>query len=98
MFLLLEPKLTAFLINRNSSVPTALQLAIALRCYANGDLQTSDSDLFGVSQPYVSKIIPRISQAIASLASEFVQFSSGDLVKDVQNFFWIIQTSLECME
>ena len=87
VFSLVEPKLTAFPTNRNSPVPTVLQLAIAIRCYANGDFQISNGDLFGVSQPYVSKTIPRVSQAIASLAPEFVQFPSGDLVKDVQNFF-----------
>ena len=87
VFSLVEPKLKHYLTNRNSPIPKVLQLAITLRCYANGDFQISNGDLFGVSQPYVSKTVPRVSQAIASLSADLIKFPSGDYHKEVQNFF-----------
>ena len=87
VFSLIEPQLAAFPTNRNCPIPKILQLAITMRCYANGAFQIDNGDIFGVSQPYISKIVPRVSQIIASLATDFVKFPSGDDVKEVQNFF-----------
>lgn len=55
VYSLVEPQLAAFPTNRNSPTPKILQLAITIRCYANGAFQIDNGDLFGVNQPYVSK-------------------------------------------
>ena len=87
VFSLVESKLRHHPTNRNSPIPKVLQLAITIRCYANGDFQIGNGDLFGVSQPYVSKTVPRVSQAIASLSADLIKFPFGYYLKEVQNFF-----------
>lgn len=87
VFLLIESNLNSYETNRNSPIPKVLQLAITIRFYANGDFQISNGDLFGVSQSYVSRIVPNVSAAIASLSNEFVKFPSGEYAKEIKNFF-----------
>lgn len=87
VFSLVEPHLAAYSSNRNSPIPKILQLAITIRCYANGAFQIDNGDLFGVSQPYVSKTVPQVSQIIASLAPEHIKHPTGESLKETQHFF-----------
>jgi len=57
---------------RNNPISPKLQVLIALRFYATGTFQIVLGDLFGVSQKSVSRIIWRVSSAIANLADEEV--------------------------
>lgn len=61
---------------RNNPISPKLQVLITLRFYASGAFQCVIGDLFGVSQKSVSRIIGKVSNAIASLASEEVKFPS----------------------
>ncbi len=65
--------------NRRIDVSTRLQLCIALRFYASGNLQMSDADLAGVHQATVSRIVSKVSVAIARLRGDiiFMPESSG---------------------
>ena len=60
--------------SKNNCIPPILQLAVALRFFATGQFQTTDSDLVGVSQPSVCRIIHRVSTAIARRRRRFIQF------------------------
>jgi hypothetical protein len=58
---------------RLGDIPPLLQLLIALRFYSNGSFQLVIGDLQGVSQPMVSKIVKRVSLAIAALRPQYIQ-------------------------
>lgn len=61
--------------DRNAAIPPLLQLVIALRFYATGCFQLTDGDLFGVHDSTVSRIVARVSPAIASLKNEYIRFA-----------------------
>ena len=63
---------------RNHPIPPVTQLAMAFRYYAGGDFQITTGDMFGVHQSTLSKKIPVISRAIASLSSEVIKFPNQE--------------------
>ena len=75
---------------RNNFIPPILQIAATLRFYATGHFQITDSDLFGLSQPSVCRIIKRVSQAIAS-KKHFITFLYGLAGQQVKQKFSTIR-------
>ena len=53
----------------NNPLSPEFQLLIALRFYASGDFQISNGDNFRVHKSTVCRILPRVTSAIASMAS-----------------------------
>lgn len=63
------------------------QLLITLRFYTTGTFQLVDGDLFGVSQPTISRIVKRVSGVIASHYNEVIRFPQGNALLHVQRGF-----------
>lgn len=55
-----------------------LQLLIAIRYYATGAFQSGVGDMCSVSRQSVSRIIRRVSEALASLRSEVIKMPTSD--------------------
>lgn len=67
------------------------QLLICLRVFATGSHLLTVSDLFGVHLSTVSRIVCRVSQALASLAPVFIKFpSTPHEIRETQNRFYDI--------
>ena len=64
--------------DRGKPIDPMVQLLIALKAYAANPLQLTETDLFTVSQPSISRCILRVSLALADLLSEFVHFPNSD--------------------
>ncbi|XP_071637872.1 putative nuclease HARBI1 [Temnothorax longispinosus] len=64
-------------------VSSALQVLIALRFYAKGCYQTELGDLHGVSQPTVSRIVAKVSKAIAAHLPHFVVCDAQRRILDI---------------
>ncbi|GFS79711.1 putative nuclease HARBI1 [Trichonephila clavipes] len=71
MTLLIEEKLESKIPCNNALNPVE-QVLIALRFYAVSCMQLAIADLFDVSQPTVCRVVHRVSEAIASLLSDFI--------------------------
>lgn len=69
------------------SVSPLQQLLITLRFYTTGTFQLVDGDLFGVSQPTISRIVKRVSGVIASHYNEVIRFPQGNALLHVQRGF-----------
>jgi len=67
-----------FVSERNNPVPPALQLLTTLRFFACGSFQQVCGDLTGISQPTVSRIIKRVSTAIANMRPQYIKFPSRE--------------------
>lgn len=68
---------------RDKPISVEQQLLITLRYYATANFQIVSGDLFGVSQPSVSRIIQHVSKCVASLAKGVIKFPSDD--NEMQN-------------
>ena len=72
---------------RNYCLSPELQLLTAFRFYATGSYQIMTGDTVRLSQPSVSRIITRVSNAITSRANEFIHLpSEEELAKSKQEF------------
>lgn len=69
------------------SVSPLNQLLITLRFFATGAFQQVNGDLFGISQSTISRVVKRVSHALASLYREVIQFPQGNNVLQVQRGF-----------
>lgn len=78
----LEPKQT-----KVSSISPLNQLLIALRFYGTGCFIPVCGDLFGVHESSVSRIVKRVSSALASRYKNYVVFPSGNRVTEIQRGF-----------
>lgn len=72
---------------RISSVSPLNQLLITLRYYATGNFLSVNGDLFGVHKCTVSRVIKKVSRAIASLYKYHIKFPAGNRILDVQRAF-----------
>lgn len=72
--------------------PPKLQLLITLRYYATGSFQMVGGDLVGVSQPTVSRIVARVSLALAKLAQLYIRMPStaDELANTKQKFYQLL--------
>lgn len=60
--------------SRSQSIPASLQCLCALRFFATGQLQDDSADVFGFSQPTISKIVKSVAAALASKAKDVIRF------------------------
>ena len=59
---------------RSHAIPASLQVLCALRYYATGNFQFVSGDLTGISQASVSRIVTRVSAALANKRQELIKF------------------------
>ncbi|XP_024939488.1 putative nuclease HARBI1 [Cephus cinctus] len=70
---LVEDRLVSHAGHHNDISP-AMQVLVTLRFYAKGCYQTELGDLHGISLPSVSRIVAKVSDAIATLLPRFVVY------------------------
>ena len=75
---------------RGNPIHADVQLLLTLRFYATGTFQLACGDLCEFSQPSASRIIKRISEAIARLKNEYIRFPPGHLLSQTKVDFWRI--------
>ncbi len=63
---------------------------LTLRYYATGTFQEACGDLCDISQLTASRIIKRVSEAIARLKIHYIQFSTADMLPQIKLDFWRI--------
>lgn len=51
---------------------------VALRFYANGNFQTVNGDLHGISKASVSRIVNAVSSAFVALSPNYIEFPRDD--------------------
>ena len=59
---------------RSHAIPSSLQVLCALRYFATGNFQFVSGDLTGISQSSVSRIVTRVSAALANKSQELIKF------------------------
>ena len=75
---------------RGRPIPADIQLLLTLRFYATGTFQLACGDLCDISQPSASRIIKRLSGAIASLKNEYIVFPPVHMLPRTKLDFWTI--------
>ncbi|XP_064646160.1 putative nuclease HARBI1 [Lineus longissimus] len=68
--------------SRSHAVPASLQVLSAIRYYATGTFQLVDGDTVNLSQPTISRIVTRVTDALASRARDFIKFPLDDASLD----------------
>ncbi|XP_059056618.1 putative nuclease HARBI1 [Achroia grisella] len=58
---------------RGCPISPELQVVCALRNWARHEIQDDTADLYGISQPVVSKICKKVAGALASVSSRFIK-------------------------
>ena len=76
---------------RGNPIPCDIQLLVTLRCYATGTFQLACGDLCVISQPSASHIIKRVSESIARLHNEYINFPQGPAARKTKLEFWRIR-------
>ncbi|XP_041465700.1 putative nuclease HARBI1 [Lytechinus variegatus] len=75
--------------DRNNPLPVVVQVMTALRFYAVGSFQIMHGDEASISQPSVSRVIKKVSEAIARRKREFMRFpSTRDELETTQQQFY----------
>ncbi|XP_064625925.1 putative nuclease HARBI1 [Lineus longissimus] len=74
--------------NRGHPIPPVIQLQVALRFYATGTFQIVCGDLNNVSQPAASRIVAKVSLAIARKARNYIRIpTDNDAIMMHHKFF-----------
>ena len=73
--------------NRGHPIPPDVQLQVALRYYATGTFQIVCGDVCNVSQSSVSRIVRKVSKAIAMKSTDFIIFPTGEAAINTQQVF-----------
>lgn len=76
--------------DRGRPIPADIQLLITLRFYATGTFQLACADLCEISQPSASRIIKRVSEAIARLKNNHITFPNENMLQQSKLNFWRI--------
>lgn len=76
--------------DRGRPIPADIQLLITLRFYATGTFQLACGDLCEISQPSASRIIKRVSEAIARLKNNYIKFPDENMIHQSKLNFWRI--------
>ena len=77
-------------VRRGVHVPAIIQFLAVLRFYSTGAFQISNADLHNLSQPTISNLIKRVSEAIAKMRDRFVKFPSfAEATKTRREFYAI---------
>ena len=66
--------------DRGKPIPTDIQLLLTLQFYVTGTFQLARGDLCEILQPSASRIIKRVSKAIARLKNIYITFPDGDML------------------
>jgi hypothetical protein len=77
---------------RGNPIPAEIKLLLTLRYYATGTFQEACGDLCDISQPSASRIIKRVSEAIARLKIHYIQFPTADMLPQIKLDFWRMGT------
>ncbi|XP_064637860.1 putative nuclease HARBI1 [Lineus longissimus] len=73
---------------RGIPLTSRTQLLVALRYFATGSFQIVSGDLQGVSQPSASRIVKKVSRAIARHRGQIIRFPTGqDAVRNKVTFY-----------
>ena len=75
---------------RGNPIPGDIQLLLTLRYYATGTFQQACGDLCDISQPSASRVMKRVSEAIARIKYNYIQFPAADLLQQIKIDFWRI--------
>ncbi|XP_017468240.1 PREDICTED: putative nuclease HARBI1 isoform X2 [Rhagoletis zephyria] len=92
----------AYATDRNQAVPVMQQLLICLRFYATGSFYITIGDFSSLHKSTVCRIITRVTKAIASLRSQFINLpSNGEILKIQEEFYNIarfprVVSALDC--
>ncbi|XP_066600070.1 putative nuclease HARBI1 [Prorops nasuta] len=71
--------------DRNYAIPPVIQLLVVLRFYATGSFFLSVADYCGISETSAQLFVHKVSEAIASLSTEFIKFpSNSDEISKIQ--------------
>ncbi len=76
--------------NRGRPIAVDIQLLLTLRFYATGTFQLACGDLCQISQPSASRIIKRVSEAIACLKNNYINFPTANILQQNKLDFWRI--------
>lgn len=63
--------------SRGYGTSPQLQVLVALRCWARGEVQDDSGDLLGISQPTVSRVCARVARALARCASHIIKMPTN---------------------
>ena len=69
---------------QGNPIPADIKLFLTLRYYATGTFQQASADLCEISQLSASCIIKRISEAIARLKQNYIQFPAVDMLRQIK--------------
>ena len=72
---------------RGYPIPPDVQPQVALRYYATGSFQIVCGDVCNVSQPSVSRIVRKVSNARAKKSKDFIVFPTGEAAINTQREF-----------
>ena len=75
---------------RGRPIPANIQLLLTLRFYAMGTFQLACGDLCDISQPSASRILKRVSGAIARLKNQYIVFPPVHILPRTKLDFWRI--------
>ena len=82
--------------NRSHSIPTDLQVFIALRFYATGCFYSSTATHYGISETSVCRIVHRVTQVLVGKKDEYVTWPAREKVlHNQQDFFNLYVDFLE---
>lgn len=74
--------------NRNLPLTPMQQLLVGLRFYASGSFQLTVGDTVGISKATASRVVSRVSAAIASLRPQYIVFPrEEDRARIIQDFY-----------
>lgn len=77
-------------VSRPTKIPVEIEVLVALRFYAAGIFQIVDGDLNNISQPAISNIVKKISEVIAGMSTEYINFPSIEEQPAVKQKFYEI--------
>ena len=90
MFLELHDKIETFMsrsTSRSHSLSVTTQLAVTLQFLATGSFQTVVASAHGISQPSVSNCVRGVTDALCSIAKEYIQFPTAARQMRMQHEF-----------
>ena len=76
--------------DRGKPIRADIQLLVTLRFYSAGTFQLACADVCAISRPSASRIIKRVSEAIARLKNIYIPFPDGDMLQQQKLDFWRI--------
>ncbi|XP_067216915.1 putative nuclease HARBI1, partial [Linepithema humile] len=82
---------------RNNCLTASQQLLLVLNFYANGSFLRVAGDSGGVSTATASRVVARVSKAIATLRPRYIKMPEGDNATEVKQAFYNIARFPRCI-